>query len=256
MNEDSFVHVIADEFFDEKIYIRPLNDGKVYTHFQFKTLLEDAVPRLPNSPSQKDEAQHYVVSPLALGQILRSYAVTELHFSLNAGKWDYRTWRYPNSSSVGNGAELWVWMREDETHKCVFSYSINKENNQTSRLTISDLMQDGRVKLDTFHQTSSYSGIAALLNPHRLFGADWHGVGIQALWDAEKGIEIELSVQAVFDPVRLHGRKDRSWSFSHLFGKSIQGRCSVARDSRIEADLPSSPFTLAPPPPITNEVAQ
>lgn len=56
----------------------------------------------------------------------------------------------------------------------------------------------------------AYSGIAALLNPHRLFDADWHGISVQALWNSEKGIEIELGVQAVFDPIRLNGRNDRS----------------------------------------------
>ncbi|GJJ08822.1 hypothetical protein Clacol_003041 [Clathrus columnatus] len=295
-----FVHVFADEFFDENLYIRSLNDGKVYTHFQFKTLLEDAVPRLPNSLSQKDEP---------LGQILREYAVTELHLSLNAGKWDYRTWGYPNGSSVGNGAELWVWMGEDETHKFdarwqgvrnalagLFCASLGELNERRTTSPTYAFQPTGDIpsgneskilnavtslstSLDVPHRLAyashpsehictenltpfikllpckAYSGIAALLNPHRLFDADWHGMSIQALWNAEKGIEIELSVQAVFDPVRLHGRKDRSWSFSHLFGKNIQGQCSVARDSRIEVDLPSSPFTLTPPP-ITNEVAQ
>ena len=51
--------------------------------------------------------------PLALGQILREYAVTELHLTLNAGKWDYDRWGYAEESDVGTGAELWVWMGED-----------------------------------------------------------------------------------------------------------------------------------------------
>lgn len=55
-------------------------------------------------------AQHYTLFPLALGQILREYAITELHLTLNAGKWDYDRWGYPDESSVGSGAELWAWM--------------------------------------------------------------------------------------------------------------------------------------------------
>jgi len=50
------------------------------------------------------------VFPLTLGQILREYAVTELHLTLNAGKWDYDRWGAPDESSVGTGGELWVWM--------------------------------------------------------------------------------------------------------------------------------------------------
>lgn len=58
-------------------------------------------------------AQHYTVFPLALGQIIREYAVTELHFSLNAGKWDYSSWGHPDEPGVGSGAELWVWMGDN-----------------------------------------------------------------------------------------------------------------------------------------------
>lgn len=131
------VQVLANEIFEESLHIKPLVDGKVYTHFKFKTLLENAVPRLPSSLSLRDErrcfslfcnqlhsltvkAQHHVVFPLTFGQILRQYAVTELHLSLNAGKWNYDTWGYPNDSSVGSGAELWVWMGEDEIYTYVF----------------------------------------------------------------------------------------------------------------------------------------
>ena len=55
-------------------------------------------------------AQHYTLFPLALGQILREYAITELHLTLNAGKWNYESWGYPEEQGVGTGAELWAWM--------------------------------------------------------------------------------------------------------------------------------------------------
>ena len=55
-------------------------------------------------------AQHYTLFPLALGQILREYAITELHLALNAGKWNYENWGYPVEAGVGSGAELWAWM--------------------------------------------------------------------------------------------------------------------------------------------------
>lgn len=54
--------------------------------------------------------QHYTLFPLALGQILREYAITELHLTLNAGKWNYDRWGYPDEPGVGTGAELWTWM--------------------------------------------------------------------------------------------------------------------------------------------------
>lgn len=49
----------------------------------------------------------------------------------------------------------------------------------------------------------SLSGIASLLNPHRLFDADWHGMGVHVLWRQDKGIEVRLTFQSVSDPLRL-----------------------------------------------------
>jgi GPI-anchor transamidase subunit T len=48
----------------------------------------------------------------------------------------------------------------------------------------------------------SLSGIASLLNPHRLFDADWHGMGVHVLWRKEEGVELTLTFQSVSDPVR------------------------------------------------------
>jgi phosphatidylinositol glycan class T len=59
--------------------------------------------------------QHYTVFPLALGQILREYAVSELHLTLNAGNWNYDRWGYPEEKGVGTGAELWAWMGQGTT---------------------------------------------------------------------------------------------------------------------------------------------
>lgn len=59
------------------------------------------------------KAQHYTLFPLGLSQILREYAVSELHLTLNAGQWDYARWGYPLEAGVGTGAELWAWMGDD-----------------------------------------------------------------------------------------------------------------------------------------------
>ncbi len=67
----------------------------------------------------RSSAQHYTVFPLALGQILREYAVTELHLSLNAGKWRYDRWGLPKELGVGTGAELWAWMGDTEVNRSV-----------------------------------------------------------------------------------------------------------------------------------------
>lgn len=58
---------------------------------------------------------YYTVFRLDLGQILREYAVSELHLTLNAGYWNYDRWGYPEENGVGTGAELWAWMSEGTT---------------------------------------------------------------------------------------------------------------------------------------------
>lgn len=123
----NLVYGLNAETFDEKLKIIPLQDGRVSTTFTFETLLKGVSPRDPrtlNAPDVctriycpiSDEAdsasiaQHYTLFPLALGQILREYAVTELHLTLNAGSWNYEHWGYPEEKGVGTGAELWAWM--------------------------------------------------------------------------------------------------------------------------------------------------
>ena len=55
----------------------------------------------------------------------------------------------------------------------------------------------------------STSGIAMLLNPHRLFDADWHGMGLHVVWHPESGIEVRLVFQVVSDPLRSASIKKR-----------------------------------------------
>lgn len=54
----------------------------------------------------------------------------------------------------------------------------------------------------------SRAGLAKLLNPQRLFDADWHGLGVHVR-STEAGVELSLTVQAVLDPVRRSEGKRR-----------------------------------------------
>jgi len=35
-----------------------------------------------------------------------------MHLNLNAGKWDYKAWGFPENPEVASGAELRVWMED------------------------------------------------------------------------------------------------------------------------------------------------
>ena len=62
----------------------------------------------------------------------------------------------------------------------------------------------------------SLSGIAGLLNPHRLFDADWHGMGVHVLWRKEEGVELRLTFQSVSDPLRSSLGKAQGQLVSHV----------------------------------------
>lgn len=55
----------------------------------------------------------------------------------------------------------------------------------------------------------SHAGLAALLNPQKVFDADWHGMGIHVIWKEGAGVELKPTLQAVFNPVRTNAGKRR-----------------------------------------------
>lgn len=59
------------------------------------------------------------------------------------------------------------------------------------------------------------AGLATLLTPQRIFDADWHGLSVH-VQSTQRGVELKLGVQAVFDPVRLSGGIRRGLSHEYL----------------------------------------
>ncbi|VDC07906.1 unnamed protein product [Peniophora sp. CBMAI 1063] len=262
-----------EEEYSESLEFRPLRDGKLAANFVFTTTLHDTVPRTAHSLSEDDAPQHYTLFPLALGQILREYAITELHLNLNAGQWQYGRWGPPYQSSVAPGAELWAWMGEggpksiDERWKgtqnalaglfCASLGSMDAQRTTTPTRAfppagaLPSLPSNASYALRHAHLPSenvctenltpflkllpcpANAGIASLLNPHKLFDADWHGLGINVLWKENGVVELKMTVEAVFDPVRTSPDGKRDWSFRSIFGRTIQRPCPVAWDAHV-----------------------
>ncbi|CAK5270079.1 unnamed protein product [Mycena citricolor] len=257
----------SQDTFNESFTVRSLPDGKVSTRFSFAVT------------TKQGESQHYTLFPLALGQILREYSVTELHLTLNAGKWDYQRWGYPDEQDVGTGAELWAWMGDPKDHGgddagidkrwrdlrnalaglfCASLGSLDELRTTSPALVFAP---EGALPVSRPHHILRHasipsehvctenltpflkllpckgsSGLAQLLNPHKLFDADWHGIGLHVTWDSAFGVQARLSIQAVFDPVR--GTSKRDWSLASLFDRKIQHACPAASDSRLAVALP------------------
>jgi len=279
----------STEQFDEKLTINTLQDGKVASKFTFTTLLKGALPRNPKTLEEEDESQHYTVFPLALGQILREYAVTELHLALNAGNWNYDRWGYPEEKGVGTGAELWAWIGDSATRTVderwqglrnalagLFCASLGSLDELRTTSPAESFVPEGSLPLwDASHQVrhaslpsenvctenltpflkllpcKSLSGIASLLNPHRLFDADWHGMGVHVLWHEGEGVEVRLTFQTVSDPLRSAIGKKQDWSFQSLFDRTISRACPVAESSEINVFLPNNAVYAIKPEPST-----
>ncbi|KDQ11455.1 hypothetical protein BOTBODRAFT_67994 [Botryobasidium botryosum FD-172 SS1] len=276
--------VLEEEFY-ENLKLTPLPDGRLLTRFDFKTLLRDAAPRAPHTLAEEDEPQHYNLFPLALGQLLREHAVTELHLTLNAGQWNYAAWGQPEDSGVATGAELWAWMGESRAISVkdrwkgitnglagLFCATLGGLDVRRTVSPSVAFQPEGDIPSSTPHHLlyaplpsesvctenltpflkllpcKSRSGVASLLNPHRLFDADWHGMGVHVTWEEGLGVMVRMNFVAVYNPTRLMGLQNkRDWSFRLLFDRSITRACPVATRSAIHVALPSEGnFRLEP----------
>ncbi|KAJ7479624.1 GPI transamidase component GPI16 [Mycena latifolia] len=222
---------------------------------------------------------HCTLFPLTLGQILREYAVTELHLTLNAGKWDHERWGYPAEPDVGTGAELWAWMDEGAASAStsgLFCASLGSlDELRTTSPALAFAPQGGipawphphavrHASLPSEHVCTenltpflkllpckSLSGIARLLNPHRLFDADWHGMGLHVVWLPDAGVQVRLTFQSVADPLRSSSNRQGQchWSFASIFDRTIDRKCPSASSSRIIMALPlHDAYSLNPQP--------
>jgi phosphatidylinositol glycan class T len=63
-------------------------------------------------------------------------------------------------------------------------------------------------------------------------------MGIHVIWKEDIGVELKLTLQAVFNPVRTSAGKRRDWNLQSLFDRSIERSCPVASSSSITVVLP------------------
>ncbi|KAG0278494.1 hypothetical protein BGZ95_003862 [Linnemannia exigua] len=103
----------APEAFHEELVLKPLNDGSVYSHFQFTTHIGTMMDDDHFDGAASNLFKHYNLFPRSIGQILHSFEVEELHLTFTQGRWQYSDWGYPLAPSAGTGVELWAWLNDD-----------------------------------------------------------------------------------------------------------------------------------------------
>ncbi|CAG8552078.1 3840_t:CDS:10 [Acaulospora morrowiae] len=260
------------EEFKEALTIRPLADGKLLTHFQFSVRLARG--------REGTVLKHYNFFPRTIGQIIQSYNARELHLTFTQGRWNYEDWGYPVVPSAGTGVELWAWLwndgKLDENWRSLtnalaglFCASLNFIDDTVTvqpklsfrpegSYNASELFERAELRYGSLpHENvctenltpwikllpcKATSGIASLLNGHKLYNSNFHSMSIHVrplCEDSEctsQQLEVLQTVSTVVNPVRKLGKRD--WSLSEVFDRKIIQACPLASESKLEIILP------------------
>ncbi|KAI9478748.1 MAG: GPI transamidase component PIG-T [Benjaminiella poitrasii] len=253
------------EEYNETLTLRDLPDGKLLAHFEFTTQVKANTK--PNAP-----LLDYGLYPKAIGEVLQAYNVREMHLSFTQGRWNYEEWGYAPTLSVGTGVELWAWMNDSKdldaqwksltnTLSGLFCASLNfidetitteprlsfrttDERDQQLRygsLPHENVCTENLTPWVKLLPCKAKSGIAVLLNPHKIYNSNFHSMAIHAksicVDEActERYLELKQALSSVMDPVRDTSRRD--WSLGAVFDRTLRNACPVAKESKILVDL-------------------
>ncbi|KAI9591805.1 GPI transamidase component PIG-T [Syncephalis fuscata] len=265
-----FVLVKADTF-DEQLVIRPLEDGRVLTHFQF-TISSSSDELSMHSHNRS----HNYLFPPTMSQIVEEYGVEELRLSLTQGTWMANRWNYPvaGKESAGSGAELWAQLRVDHSPKTtghsvdsvgsvdqrwrglthamagVFCASLNfidKTHTVVPQLSFkrranSELRYGllPRESVCTENLTpwikqlpcQSKTGLANLLNTHRIYKSNYHSMIVHIQRLNNGEMEIRQTVISVLEPTHRNSA-EVGWSLWPSLERYLPTSCPLARQSRV-----------------------
>ncbi|KAI8053772.1 GPI transamidase component PIG-T [Syncephalis plumigaleata] len=261
------VFVKADTF-DEQLIVRPLEDGRVLTHFQFVVRTSERTTSTATTPPLSGH-NDYLFSP-AMAQIIDKYKVTSLRLSLTQGTWMPERWDYPvvGEESAGSGAELWAQLQTDSqlesvdqrwrglTHALagVFCASLNFiDDTHTVAPQLAFKQEAGsglrygllpRESVCTENLTpwikqlpcQSKAGLANLLNTHRIYKANYHSMIIHVQHTAN-GLELRQTVVSVLEPTQQEQEQEQGWSLWASLERYLPKACPLARQSRFVINL-------------------
>ncbi|KAJ7686274.1 GPI transamidase component PIG-T [Mycena rosella] len=167
--------------------------------------------------------------PLALGQIIREYAVTEMHLTLNAGT---------GVTNAGLSCASLGTLGEQRTTSPVFAFPRavaipSTDLHVTMRhmtLPSEHVCTENLTPFLKLLPCKASSGISSSLNPYKLFDADWHGMGLHVLRNSNQELVLRLTFQTVSDPVRFSSSQLQR-SFPSLFGRTIEAACPLSSRS-------------------------
>ncbi|XP_014667346.1 PREDICTED: GPI transamidase component PIG-T-like [Priapulus caudatus] len=281
------ISVCDKDNYVEELFIKPLNNGFIYTHFQFTTKWNVSI-------WQEESLKHYNVFPKSLGDTLQAFSIQELHLTLTQGLWRHSKWGYPVRDAPP-GAELWVWFQD--TVEDIDQQWISLTNALSGQFCASLNFLDGTSTVQpqlSFRPeginhkdksvNSSYiryaalpkenvctenltpwkkllpcgekTGLGSLLKAKKLYDANYHSlaVSIRPVCRSrssceDPSLELSQSLSLVIDNhIRNNGRRD--WSLRQLFGETLSGHCPLASRSVVYTDTTDieGSAILSPPP--------
>jgi phosphatidylinositol glycan class T len=212
---------------------------------------------------------HYTTFPRSIGYVTETFKAYEWHLSFTQGRWFTERWGKP-PTGAGTGVQLWAWLVPSN------GTSVGEQwkglANSLSGLFCASLNFVGDVNtvkpMFTFHQRpsrgmlrfaslpreasctenltpwmkllpcQSRAGVARLLNPYRLYDADFHSLSVDMLVDCldnecqKRRWTLQQTVTVVLDPKRPIFRRD--WTVYSLFDvENIEVACASASSSEI-----------------------
>jgi len=92
----------SEETFDEELLLRPVADGDVVAHFNFRTLAPE------EATASVGGGRHFHLFPRALGELAAAHGVAELKVDLTRGVWRQERWGLsPHSAPPGARVSAW-----------------------------------------------------------------------------------------------------------------------------------------------------
>ncbi|KAJ2374156.1 Subunit of the glycosylphosphatidylinositol transamidase complex-like protein, partial [Coemansia sp. RSA 2603] len=249
--------------FTEDLLVKPLPDGKVLLHFEFAF-------------RRNHTQHHYHLFPRQIGEIALRYDVDELHLAFTQGNWRESRWGHPPVASQGVGADIRARIGGTDEHASkqwkgltnalsgVFCASLNfidESNTVFPQMAFAEDTHDRaptlrhgylpRENVCTENLTpwikqlpcQSRSGLAALLNPYRLYNMHFHTMGMslkpESHTDDRSGqgmLRYTQYLSVVLDPQTMG--LDSKWSLSELVDMPLAPACPVAEKSTVRILAP------------------
>ncbi|EGG24949.1 hypothetical protein DFA_03194 [Cavenderia fasciculata] len=225
-SRNTIVNIKENQSLKEDLFIRPLVNGKIYTHAQFTT-------EWSSNFNNRTTFQHYDLFPRSMGDLITRVGLEEMTLKFTQGRWSYEEWGYPIRSAPV-GVELVAWFKpldkgvdaqwKELTHSlaglfCANMQSLYKVPEHTSS-PLRSFRPEGESNVYYGEENStpaiynmrkntttplqvrygllpresvctenltpwlkllpcrSQSGLAKLLNPHRLYDVHYHSMSI------------------------------------------------------------------------------